>query len=309
MPSAVMDRGRPFGYAFPGAQIVAAVAAVGFALFFVPRDAFAQASPAGANANPAQKTEQSLARGALAERQIGKSAADLKHGELIATGKAACHAGQVCGCFQCHGVKGEGNPAAGFPRIGAQSYLYLDASLQNFASGRRVNAIMQPIARQLSPAEMQDVAAYYASLKPPIASERAAAAISNSDPALLSEGGVLAAIGSAKEGVQACQNCHGPAGAGLPPIYPSLAAQYAAYIEGQMQDFRSGKRQGDAFEIMQDIARRLSERQIKAVAAYYASIVPEHTVTQSKLGPAVQVGAPLEPEPVAPSTSGGGQNR
>jgi cytochrome c553 len=309
MPSAILDPGISSGNRLPASLHLAVITAMCVAFFLVPVCVFAQAASHQGNTNAAQTTEESLARGALNERKTANSGpANIENGALIATGKAACHGGQVCGCFQCHGVKGEGNPSAGFPRIAGQSYLYLDASLRNFASGRRVNPIMQPVARQLSPTEMRDVAAYYASLEPP-STNSAAASQASSNPAMLREGGVLAAVGSAKDGVQGCQNCHGPAGAGLPPVYPSLAGQYASYLEGQMQDFRSGKRQGDAFEIMQDIARRLSDQQINAAAEYYSSIHPEHAVTQSKLGPAVQVGAPLGPEPGSTSASGEGQNR
>lgn len=279
------------------------------ALFAASAAALGQGSDSTPATRSAVSTERSLANGALKRARIESSgAADVKHGERIVLG-TACKAGQICGCFQCHRVRGQGDAAAGFPRIGGQSYLYLYESLRNFAAGRRQNPIMQPIAAQLSDRDMRDVAAYYAVLEPPSGGAQEAAAAKNSpDAERLIEGGVLAAMGSAKDGVQACQNCHGPAGAGLPPVYPFLGGQYAKYLEDQLQAFKSGKRGGDAFAIMQDIARRLSDDQIDAVSHYYASIRPQPAVSQTQLGSAVQIGAPLGPHrapPRAPASEQG----
>jgi cytochrome c553 len=155
---------------------------------------------------------------------------------------------------------------------------------------------MQPIAAGYSDKDLRDVAAYYASIRmKPLATSRAAAARIHPSSDTLIKGGALAAVGSAKDGVQACANCHGPAGAGLPPVYPFLAGQFAGYLESQLKAFKSDQRRGDGLHIMQDIAKRLSDEQIHAVAAYYASIQPPKTIAQTSFdGPAV-IGAPLGP--------------
>ena len=256
--------------------------------------------------------EQSIANGALRRSPLQKSGqADPKHGEQIALGRAACKPGGACGCLQCHQIRGQGSPIADFPRIGGQAYRYLYSSLRDFASGRRHSKTMQPIASSMSKKDMRDVAAYYAALQlRQHGAEKAAAAKSHPSPEELTQGGVLAAVGSAKDGVQGCQNCHGPAGAGLPPDFPFLGGQYAKYLEAQLQAFKSGERPGGSLHIMRDIAKRLSDKQIHAVAEYYASIRPARPIPQTDLAGPTRIGAPLGPQQGVPhgtSTNGKGQ--
>lgn len=65
-------------------------------------------------------------------------------------------------CAACHGVSGEGNASIGAPRLAGLPAGAIDAALQRFASGNGGNALMQSIARALSPAERQAVASYFA---------------------------------------------------------------------------------------------------------------------------------------------------
>jgi cytochrome c553 len=171
-------------------------------------------------------------------------------------------------CFKCHGIDGMGDGAAAFPRLTDQVYKYLYDSLKDYASGMRQNAVMTPIAQALTEQQMRDVSAYYAAQKAP-AGQR-----STADPSLLQYGAAIAAVGHAERGVQGCINCHGPDGAGLPPTYPYLAGQYANYLEAQLRGWKTGARKGDGFGIMENIAKRLSDREIRAVSLYYASLRP-----------------------------------
>ena len=68
----------------------------------------------------------------------------------------------------------------------------------------------------------------------------------------------------------ACIACHGPNGRGNPAAgYPSIAGQYAKYAAKQLREYASGTRQTDAStKVMRDIASRLSEDDILAVASY-----------------------------------------
>ncbi len=65
-----------------------------------------------------------------------------------------------------------------------------------------------------------------------------------------------------------CTSCHRPEGTdGIPPIigwHPEVFVQ-------SMQDFRDGTRQNAAMEMM---AGRLSDEEIAALAAYFASLDP-----------------------------------
>jgi cytochrome c553 len=77
--------------------------------------------------------------------------------------------------------------------------------------------------------------------------------------------------GEPVNGVAACAACHGPAGAGNPTAkYPSIRGQHAAYVVAQLKAYRSGTRKTDQpqNQMMRNIAAKLSDVQIDALAAY-----------------------------------------
>lgn len=65
-------------------------------------------------------------------------------------------------CHTCHGENGISVSSA-FPNLAGQYADYLENSLKQYASGQRKNAIMAPFAMQLTPEDMKDLAAWYAS--------------------------------------------------------------------------------------------------------------------------------------------------
>lgn len=69
-------------------------------------------------------------------------------------------------CAACHGAAGV-SVSDGIPNLAAQRAGYIEAQLKSLKDGTRKNPIMNAIAAQLSPAEMADVAAYFASLPGP----------------------------------------------------------------------------------------------------------------------------------------------
>jgi cytochrome c553 len=68
---------------------------------------------------------------------------------------------------------------------------------------------------------------------------------------------------------QMCSTCHGANGLSAIPNAPHLAGQPAIYIAEQMKAYRSGKR---SHEVMNVVAKPLSDADIDALAAWYASI-------------------------------------
>lgn len=240
-----------------------------------------------------------IAQGALKEavRAYGHRA-DLERGMQIVLGEN-CRAAEPCfSCATCHGLRGQGSAGTEVPRLTGQSYRYLYYSLRNFASGLRKNGTMQPVAKQLSDADMRDVAEWYAAQRltvPRVAGIRPHE--HHPKQLTLAKGGVLSAYGSAHNGVQGCENCHGPAGVGEAPVYPYLAGQYAGYIQAQLEDFKSGRRRGDPLEIMPQLAARMSEREIHAAAEYFGSIEPSIHLRDRSLEGELRIGAPLGPPP------------
>jgi cytochrome c553 len=166
-------------------------------------------------------------------------------------------------CAACHGLDGNGGADPTWPRLSGQIPEYLLTQLQRFKSGARENPIMKGMVAALSDQDMKDLAAYYASLP------RKLGAADNKDLAL--RGQSIYRGGVAASGVPACMSCHGPSGHGLPPNYPRLYAQNAAYTEKQLLDFEAGRR-ASADNIMPQIAARMDASQIKAVAEYLAGL-------------------------------------
>jgi cytochrome c553 len=58
---------------------------------------------------------------------------------------------------------------------------------------------------------------------------------------------------------------------GIPPRFPAVSGQHAAYSQKQLLDFKTGNRSNDG-EIMTQIAFRLSEAEIKAVSEYMTGL-------------------------------------
>ena len=189
---------------------------------------------------------------------------DTARGALIALGGGP--GGARNACFTCHGIAGAGQAATGTPALAGLDADYLKRQLDDYASGRRPNEIMSPIAHGLGPAERQAVSRYYAEM-PRGPAESAA----RPDAALLQEGAALYAAGAPPRDVQACLDCHGPKGHGLDPV-PAVAGQPAAYTAGQLRLWQEGKRTNDPDGVMARVARKMTVREIAAVAAYLESL-------------------------------------
>jgi cytochrome c553 len=199
-----------------------------------------------------------LGRPTSVSAQGSKRPADVKHGAAIAAQGTAA----VPACRQCHDGGALADGGGGFPRLAGQSGLYLENQMHDFASSQRASPIMSPIARPLSADDIADVAAYYASSNDPFPP------LAGPDTALVRDGAQLARVGMAAKDIQACNNCHGPDGAGIPPAIPYLAGQYAQYIAFQLHAWRRGFRKNSP-DSMTVVAKGLDDRDIEAVAAFY----------------------------------------
>jgi cytochrome c553 len=198
---------------------------------------------------------------ALAVAEADQHQPDIARGAAIAaqgvTGAAAC--------AQCHAYNGASDGSGAFPRISGQSAYYLAKQLRDYVSGVRTNAVMTPIAKALSSSDITDVAAYYASVSAPFLP------LKNAKPMLVQRGKQLAKVGDAAKDLQSCNNCHGPGGTGEPPAIPYLGGQYARYIAFQLTMWKRGFRKNSP-DAMADIAKRLDDQEIAAVAAYYQQV-------------------------------------
>ena len=205
-------------------------------------------------------------------------------GSVSAAQAADADAGKekAAACSACHGPTGV-SASPMFPNLAGQNDAYVIKQLKDFKSGARSDAMMAPMAANLSEEDMADLAAYFASL--PNAIEQAAASASSgtssdsapasapaagnveiisSTPAAALYAGDVAA-GKAKSAT--CATCHGADGNSLVAMYPSLAGQSANYIAKQLADFKSGNRKDP---VMAGMAAALSQEDMNDLAAFFA---------------------------------------
>lgn len=180
-----------------------------------------------------------------------------------ANGNVAAGQAKAAVCAGCHGADGNGGADPLWPKLAGQDPAYIAKQLADFKSGARKDPIMAGMAAPLSAADMKNIGAYFSSLKPKPGTAQ--------DAQLAKQGEKLYRGGDAKMGVSACMSCHGPSGHGIPPRFPKVSGQNAAYTRKQMLAFKAGSRANDG-EIMTRIAFRMSEQEIKAVSEYMAGL-------------------------------------
>jgi cbb3-type cytochrome c oxidase subunit III len=164
-------------------------------------------------------------------------------------------------CAACHGADGNsGTPAN--PKLAQQHPDYLVKQLQEFKNGKRPSPVMQAFAAQLSEADMKNIAYW-------VGSQKAKPGFAK-DKELVALGERIYRGGIAEKQVAACAGCHSPNGAGVPSQYPRLSGQHADYTTAQLVAFRENTRKNSTQ--MSQIAFRLNEREIKAVADYIAGL-------------------------------------
>jgi cytochrome c553 len=200
----------------------------------------------------------------------------LASSSAFAAGDAAAGKNKVAVCAACHGS--DGNSAAGaFPKIAGQNEKYLIKQLQDMkkpqAEGGRVVPEMTALVNNLSEQDISDIAAFYATQTIQGGSAKAD---------LVVKGESVYRGGNKEKGLASCTGCHAPDGKGNAGAgYPALAGQHADYIEKQLRAFRKGSeepgtqnsRSNDGDEsIMRDIASRMSDLEIRAVASFISGL-------------------------------------
>lgn len=180
-------------------------------------------------------------------------------GPAQAAGDAAAGKAKSAACAGCHGMDGNSaNPL--WPKLAGQHAGYLVKQLKDFKAGVRKDPTMSPMAMPLGEQDMEDMAAYFSGQK---------VQTGKADPDLVALGERIYRGGNSATGVAACVGCHGPTGTGNPAAkFPALAGQHAAYVEKQLKAFRSGARSNDAGKMMRNIAAKMTDEEIKAVASY-----------------------------------------
>jgi cytochrome c553 len=160
----------------------------------------------------------------------------------IEAGRTAAQA-----CSSCHGADGN-TTAADMPNLAGQDAAYLATSLKAYAQGQRDHAQMVTATAELSDADIEDLAAFYAKQEP-IARQV------HRPPTIA-------------EWIERCDRCHGVGGNSTNPRYPSLASQNEPYLVRVIETYADGSRQNSTMSAM---SRPLRPADIEALAAHYAS--------------------------------------
>ena len=185
----------------------------------------------------------------------------------LVDGDAAAGKSKAVTCSACHGAEGN-SVAPAWPNIAGQNANYIVAQLKAFQPGEndapalRSDPLMTSMAMPLSDEDIRDLAVYFEGLP--------AAANSVADAKTVARAQALYRGGDNKTNAPACLACHGPAGRGNPAAtYPALNGQHAEYTAKQLRDYASGVRKSDGkTHMMRDIAGRLSDEDITAIASY-----------------------------------------
>lgn len=167
-------------------------------------------------------------------------------------------------CLGCHGADGKGIAAAGFPRLAGLPAGYLAKQLHDFRSASRKQAVMEPLAKALDDAEIEAISAYLSNLPADAAPDQRRQQIAT-DPVTR-----LALYGDWSRQIPGCVQCHGPGGSGVGEHFPPLAGQPAGYLVAQLNAWRDGSRSNDPNQLMVNVAKAMTDAEVKAVAEFFA---------------------------------------
>lgn len=166
-------------------------------------------------------------------------------------------------CAGCHGTDGN-SVIPENPKLSGLDAGYLVRQLADFKSGKRKSLVMGGIIQLVDQSEFPALAEYFSNQKP--------APGAPTDARLVAQGKEIFDEGIVGTAVPACSGCHNDDGSGTEK-YPRVAGQNVAYVVQQLLNFKSGERANDSRALMQAVARRMNEKEVRAVAEYVATLI------------------------------------
>jgi cytochrome c553 len=165
-------------------------------------------------------------------------------------------------CQGCHGVDGISfEPLV--PSLAGQYGKYIEKQIRNYQAGTRSHQIMNAMVGTIATdQDRADIAAFFASQPK----------MKGSGPGN-DVGKDLFLHGDISRTVVGCINCHGPRGKGITPrtsYFPVIGGQNKEYIKRQLVLFRDGIRTNSPSNVMNKIAKKLTDAEIDAIAEYAA---------------------------------------
>jgi len=161
-------------------------------------------------------------------------------------------------CVACHGVDGN-SVIPNFPKLAGHHPDYIVRQLKEFIAGRRKSDIMVPIVTMVDPNDFKALGDYYGAQKPTPGTV--------TDAKAAERGKKLYMDGDEDRGVPACSGCHKDDASGN-KRFPRLAGQHKEYLITEMNNFKTGVRNSETGRVMREVAKRMSDEEIGAVAEF-----------------------------------------
>lgn len=181
-----------------------------------------------------------------------------------AAGDPAQGQAQAAACGACHGADGATGLDPSYPNLAGQNENYLVRQLQMIRDGDREIALMTGQLTGKTDQDLQDLAAYYASLPGKISQAQG-------DDQQIARAEQIYRGGIARKNVAACSACHAPTGGGNAPAgFPRIGGQSSAYTVVQLTAYREGLRTTDESfgGMMRGVAQGLTDGEIAVLADY-----------------------------------------
>lgn len=187
-------------------------------------------------------------------------------------------------CAGCHGEYGEGGKQGQYPRLAGQPAQFLIDQLILFRERKRPNLAMVEYVdeRQMPDADVQDVAAFLASVELPSRLPPIDESAADFDAlARLEQAKRVLQIPRAAGDVQAgrrlyrleCRSCHGDDGRGKADDgVPMLAGQYTNYLLRQVEKYIDGVRIHDPDAPEDRLLAAFSETELRDILAYVSTL-------------------------------------
>jgi len=172
---------------------------------------------------------------------------------------------RVKSCTICHGESARAEQHVYYPRIGGKPVGYLYNQLRNFRDGRRHYQPMAILLENMSNDYLMDIARYFsAQALPMYQPER-----HSLQPAERELAEMMIFSGDPDREIPACSDCHGRALMGKAPFIPGLLGLPRAYLSAQFGSWRNGGLvRGQISDCMSDIAEKLTDQEINAIAKW-----------------------------------------
>lgn len=169
-------------------------------------------------------------------------------------------------CQECHSdADSPGISDASVPYLTGQYGGYLLKQLRNFKSGERKHPVMSRMVENLTDDDLRNISTYFAN-----------------QPVMRGKGENTNAVaqnlfirGDLKRNILSCKSCHGLDGKGshsANDIYPVIAGQSRFYLREQLLNWRAATRTNSPSQVMNVIAKSLTDAEIEALAEYVSDM-------------------------------------